>query len=488
MKNTNSILIVGGGTAALIAGIILKKKLNIQVDIVHSSNIGIIGVGESSTEHWREFCTFVGINHVEALVACNATYKTGITFKGWGKKTWIHHVNPDFAKKWGQYSPIYAKQIAEDSSYLAPDFIRNNKLPKHLLNKPEVWPANQFNFDTYKLNEYLTSIAKSFGINFFDDEINEIFLDDQGNIKNLKGNKFIYEYDFYLDCTGFKRLLMNKLGCEWQSFSKYLKTNSAIVFQTPDTDNYEVTVTAQAMDYGWMFRIPTYGRYGNGYVFDNNHITPEQAKQEVESKYFKDIDVRKVITFDPGQVKEPWIKNCVAIGLSGSFIEPLEATSISTTIQQAFILMHHLPFYDDKSIKRYNTSFTDILENIRDFIIIHYLNKSEKTNFWKEYNQIKLPDSLQENLDIWKHRLPIAEDFAHLSSYVLFHADNFTLALNGVDHFDKESIRKEYTAQNPYIQAESEKQLDYLKYQDGNTVCINHKDFVSLTRGVFNVN
>lgn len=281
---------------------------------------------------------------------------------------------------------------------------------------------------------------------------------------------------------------MNQLGCQWQSFSKYLKTNSAIVFQTPDTKNYEITVTAQAMDYGWMFRIPTYGRYGNGYVFDSNHITPEQAQQEIEKKYFPNVEVRKIITFDPGQVKESWIKNCVAMGLSGSFIEPLEATSISTTIQQAFVLMHYLPFYDEKSIKKYNTTFNHILENIRDFIIIHYLNKREDTNFWKEYNQIELPASLQENLDIWKHRLPIAEDFAHLTPYILFHADNFLLALNGVDHFNKESIRKEYMAQSPYIHYETEKQLKHLRYQDETTVCINHKDFVSLTREVYNAN
>lgn len=488
MKHVKSLLIVGGGTAALIAGLILKKKLNLKVDLVHSTDIGIVGVGESSTEHWRDFCTFIGIGQFEALKECNATYKAGIKFKGWSKKDWIHHVNAGFAKKWGQYSALYAKQIFTDDPFVAPSFINNDQLPKYLLNKPETWAANQFNFDTYKLNEYLTKIAKSFGINFYDDVIKDVSLNDQGEIESLTGDKLKYTYDFYLDCTGFRRILMNKLNCQWVSYEKYLKANAAIVFQTPDTENYPLTVTAQAMDYGWTFRIPTYGRYGNGYIFDKNHISPDQAKEEIERKYFKDIDVKKTIFFNPGQLKDPWIKNCCAIGLSGSFVEPLEATSISTTIQQAFLLMHYLPLYDEKTTKIYNDKFTGLLENIRDFIILHYLTKTDKTDFWREANAIDLPDALRENLQVWKHRLPIKEDFSHLTSYILFQADNFTLLLDSIGHFDKDSIQKEYSSQTPQIHYEVEKTLESLKFEDSNTVCINHKNFITLTREIYNVN
>ena len=488
MKKINSLLVVGGGTAALIAALIIKKKLNINIDIVHSSNIGIIGVGESSTEHWRDFCDFVGINQIEALVECNATYKAGIRFKDWSDKDWIHHVNKDFSKKWGQYAPVYALQVCKNDPYMAPVHYLNDKLPKWLLNKPDIWPANQFNFDTFKLNEFLTKIAKSWGINFFDDKILDASFNDAGEIGTLTGEQRNYTYDFYLDCTGFKRILMEKLGAKWISYKKYLKTNTAMVFPTPDTDNYPTTVIAQAMDYGWMFRIPTWGRYGNGYVFDSNYITPEQAKQEVESKFFKDIDVRKVVSFDPGHIDQPWIKNCCAIGLSGSFVEPLEATSISTTIQQAFLLMHYLPIYSEKETKAYNEKFTGLLENIRDFIILHYLVKKDSTEFWKEASAVELPDSLAVNLDIWRHRLPIYEDFSHLTRYILFGADNFTIILAGLNHFNRESIIKEYMAQSPVIHREAEKLLNFLKHSDDTDVYMKHKDFVKLTREHYNAN
>ncbi len=486
MKHVKSLLIVGSGTAALIAGLVIKRKLNIKVDIVHSSDIGIIGVGESSTEHWRMFCEYIGISHLEALVECNATYKAGIKFEGWSKKDWIHHVNSGFARKWGQYSAVYARQIFKEENYFAPSLIHNDQLPKYLLNKVDTWPANQFNFDTYKLNDYLTKLSKSFGINFFEDKIQDISLNEQGEIHSLTGEKRNYNYDFYLDCTGFKKVLMNKLECQWVSYEKYLKANAAIVFPTSDTENYPITVRALAMDYGWTFRIPTYGRYGNGYIFDKNHISPDQAKEEVERKYNIPIDVKKTIFFNPGQLKDVWIKNCCAVGLSGSFVEPLEATSISTTIQQALLLVHSLPLYDEKIIKGYNKKFTDLLENIRDFIILHYLTKTDRTEFWKEANSIELPDGLKENLDIWKHRLPIKEDFSHLTSYILFQADNFTLMLDSIDHFDKESIKKEYMSQAEQIHKEVEAQLESLKRDDASTISISHKKFVELTRELYN--
>jgi tryptophan halogenase len=487
MKQIRSILIVGGGTAALIAALMLKRKLNLQIDVVHSVNMGTIGVGESTTEHWRDFCEFIGINQIEALVECNATYKAGIRFKGWTKNgDWIHHVNAEYSKKWGQYAPVYARQIANNDPYMAPEYYLNDKLPKWLLNKPEIWPTNQFNFDTFKLGEYLTKIATSVGVNFYDDKILDVNLNDQGEISTIKGEKSTYDYDFYFDCTGFQRILMNKLGGEWESYSQYLKTNTAMVFPTGDADNYETSVTAHAMDHGWMFRIPTWGRYGNGYVFDKNHITPDQAKEEVERKLQKEIDVRKIISFDPGHLKSAWIKNCCAIGLSSSFVEPLEATSISTTIQQSFLLMHYLPQYNDSTIKTYNKKFTSLLENIRDFIILHYLVDRKDTEFWKEASSVDLPDSLAYNLEIWKHRLPIYEDFSDLTRYVLFGPDNFTLILAGLNHFDRDSIRKELEVQSPILIKEADRIVQQLKQSDSNNVYMKHKDFIKLTREYYN--
>lgn len=485
MKEINSILIVGGGTAALLAALILKRKINCKIDIVHSSTIGTIGVGESSTEHWRDFCDFVGINQIEALVECNATYKAGIRFKGWADNDWIHHVNDRFSKKWGQYSPLYALQISQNNRYLAPEHYLNDKIPTWLLNKPDVWPANQFNFDTFKLIEFLTKIAKSLDINFYEDKIVDVILDNAGFIDKVQGEKNHYKYDFYLDCTGFKKLLMEKLGGKWISYEKYLKTNAAMVFQTPDTDNYPTSVIAQAMDHGWMFRTPVWGRYGNGYIFNKHSISLDKAKEEIEAKTGFETNPR-VIYFDPGHIDTPWIKNCCAIGLSGSFVEPLEATSISTTIQQTFLLMHFLPIFDDKSVTLYNKKFTGFLENIRDFIVLHYLTNKHSTSFWTEASNIELPDSLKHNLDVWKNRLPIYEDFSHLTRYILFGPDNFTLALAGLGMFNIASIKKEFESQSLSLKEEAKKALQQIYITDNTDRYIKHKDFIRLTREYYN--
>ena len=217
---------------------------------------------------------------------------------------------------------------------------------------------------------------------------------------------------------------------------------SAVVFPTGDEENYNMWTLAKAMDYGWRFKIPVWGRHGNGYIFDSDYITAEQAKQELDIEFGKDVEIAKTFDFDPGAVDRAWIKNCVAIGLSGSFVEPLEASSIGTSIQQAFLLMHRLPNYNEKTIASYNKSFNDIMENIRDFIILHYLTKKDNTSFWKNASMISLPDSLQAKLELWRNKLPITEDFNSLSDYILFNASNHTMILSGLGLFNNKSIYK----------------------------------------------
>jgi tryptophan halogenase len=341
---------------------------------------------------------------------------------------------------------LYGKIIGDgkDSSEMSSPLIWNNLIQESADNDTNNFIVNQYHFNTNKLNDYLSKLASVRGINLIDDIINDVVLGDDGCIKSLTGENASYEYDFYIDSTGFKRLLMNKLGAEWQSHSQYLKMKSAIVFQLPEEEVTPMWTLAHAMDYGWLFRIPVYDRFGNGYIFDSDYINADQAKVEVEKYFGREITVGKQINFDPGALKNVWIKNCVAIGLSASFIEPLEASSIGTSIQQAFLLTHKLENYTEPVINSYNKSCTDILENIRDFVILHYLTKKNNTQFWKDVSKIELPESLQSKLDLWKHKLPISEDFSGLSSYVLFRDVNFILVMHGLGLFDANSIKKEY--------------------------------------------
>lgn len=479
------ILTVGGGTAGLITAIILKKHLNFQIDVVKSDKVGIVGVGEGSTEHFNEFLKVTGIDQYSILKECGATYKGGILFKNFSSKTYMHGVGFPFDSKTGQYSYVYGHQIGFNDDYLQSINVWNNKLPLWYLNKVENVPFNQFHFDTFKLNAFLIKYAKSIGINVYDDEITDVVLKQTGEIDYLTGEKEVYTYDFYIDATGFKRLLMSKLGAKWKSYSKYMRMNSAITFPTEETDEYNLWTLAQGLDSGWMFRLPVQGRHGNGYIFDDNYISMDEAKKEVEKVVGKEVEIGKVFKFDPGALEKAWIKNCVAVGLSSLFVEPLEASSIGSTIQQSFLLMHRISNYDEKSINSYNKSFTDLTENIRDFIVLHYISDRKDTKFWKDLSYSPIPDSLKENLEIWKHRLPIHEDFNTLSDYIMFQDSNFILVLEGQNLFNRESIKKEFL-QKPFAVVENAKLIvEKERHVDVNVKTIGHKDFIKVIKTYF---
>jgi flavin-dependent dehydrogenase len=482
MKQVNTITVVGGGTAGLITAIILKKRLNLNINLIYSKNIGIVGVGEGSTEHFRDFMEFVGIDQYELIKECDATYKCGIMFEGWGSKDYLHSVNEPFNQKYSQYNFVYAKQIAENSNYLNYKMYWDSELNSWFLNRRDEFPSNQFHFNTHKLNNFLTKIAEGLGICVHEDDISEVNLNETGEISSVRGSKQDYKSDFYIDATGFKRVLMSKLGAKWQSYSKYLKMNSAITFQTEDEQNYNYWTLSKAMDSGWLFRIPVWGRYGNGYIFDNNFLTPDQAKAEVEKLFGKTIEIGKSFNFDPGALDRVWIKNCCAVGLSSSFVEPLEATSIGTSIQQAFLLMHRILNYDNATIDNYNKSFNEIMGNIRDFICLHYVTDKQDTEFWKYIKTVEVPDSLKDLLSNWKYRLPIKEDFSNITDYRLFDADNFTLVLDGLNLINRGAIKSEYLSHQKSVQDLADSIINDRLNFENSIEKISHKHLIEKIR------
>jgi tryptophan halogenase len=482
MKQVKKILVVGGGSAGLMSALILNRHLDIQIDVVYSKNISVVGVGEGSTEHFRDFMDFVGIDQYTVIKECDATYKSGTMFQGWGHKDYLHSVIDQFSHRQGLYHTIYGKQISENNSYMNYDYFWKNRINKWFLNRKEFWPFNQFHFNTFKLNDFLIKLAKDRGIGIIEDDINSVNLDEYGYIKQLQGNAATYEYDFYIDATGFKRLLVNKLGAKWNSYSKYLKVKAAIVFPTEDENNYNLWTIAKAMDYGWAFRTPVWGRYGNGYIYDSDYITADQAKEEVEKLTGRKIEIGKEFKFDPGCLDNVWIKNCCAVGLSSSFVEPLEASSIGTTIQQTFLLMHRISNYDDKTAQEYNNVFRNIMENIRDFIVLHYITDKTNTDFWKDVKNIKIPDSLQDKLEKWQHHLPVSEDFTNDSNFILFKPANFILVMEGLNLFNRESIKREYQSLNSKTQLSTDNLLLEIIQQEKTIETISHKDMLQLIR------
>ena len=484
-KTPKSIAVVGGGTAGFVSALILKKKFpSLKISIIESSKIGIIGVGEGSTEHWRNFLNFLEIDYKEVFRECDSTLKCGIMFSNWAEKDYLHSIQVEYNQKFGQYSHVYANLIGRglDSTALSSGLSWNNQINRWFIDHADQCPTSQFHFNTNKLNSWLHKLAHKFDISIYDDEIVDIEIKEDGDIGTVFGNKRKYNYDFYIDSTGFKKVLISKLGAKWQSYSKYLKMKSAIVFPTGDEENYNNYTLARAMDYGWMFRIPVWGRYGNGYIYDSDYINEEAAKLEAEKYLGYTVDVAKKIDFDPGALDRVWINNCVAIGLSASFVEPLEASSIGTSIQQAFLLMYRLINYDQTTVDSYNNACTSILENIRDFVALHYYTNKTSSQFWKDIKNIDVPDKLQERLEMWRHRLPVSEDFSNDSRYILFSEDHHIMVLHGIGHFNAESIKKEFELQPMELKLTSDRIIADNKLQHDTVARISHKEYIKYFR------
>lgn len=487
------IAVVGGGTAGFVAALILKTSFpQYKVDVIRSTKIGTIGVGEGSTEHWTAFMDFVGIQAGNLVKEVDATFKTGIMFEDWSEKPYLQNVHDPFVGEHLGMPMMYAKLIGEnvDPRDLTGDYLWKNETPfgKFIEERPNDTGVSQYHFNTAKLNDYLTKFAINKGCSVTDDEIIDIHLNDLGEVDKLVGNKGTYDYDFYIDCTGFAKLLISKLGAKWNSYSKYLKMKEAIVFPTEYTNAIDpkgaeipIWTLAKAMNAGWMFRIPVYGRKGNGYIFDSDFITAEEAQKEAEAYLGHGVEVAKHIKFDPGALDRPWIKNVCAIGLSASFVEPLEASSIGTSINQSFLLAQRIVNYNEATIDRYNEEVGAIMDNIRDFIALHYISARRDTPFWQAVANMPLPESLEKNLAMWKDRMPVADDLTNKTKKVLFNEYNFAIVMHGLGLFNNDKILNQYNTLPEQVK-------DYVdnrcreKIEFDNIKAIPHKLMLNLLR------
>lgn len=477
MNKNDHIIIVGAGTAGLISALILKTRFpKKRIQVIESSKVGIVGVGESSTEHWADFCTFVGIELLDTILYANSTFKIGVYFDGWSEHDYMHSLGGPFVQTLGSYYQYYAHIIANQrppSEMQLPGDWRNEVNMGNFNHKSDS-PSNQFHFDTFALNNFLHTVAKVKEIEFIVDDLTSAKLCEKtGNIISVISAEREYTADFFIDCSGFAKLLMGKTyGIKWVSYAEYLPTNSAIAFATPEMDEYNKYTKSTARKYGWSWKIPVQGRTGNGYVFSDGFTSLEETKAEMEEAYGHEIEVARKFKFDPGRLEKAWHKNCYAVGLSQSFVEPLEATSISSIIQQMFCFMHFFPSNDADSCNKHVNA---IFDNIADYIRAHYLVKREDTPFWKYVKyDLKLTPKLEEYLMIWKHRLPNSSDV--ICPWGLFGSANYIDVLYGLGWFDVHAIRNEYLQYD--IQDQIHNQLEQNKAHNNNLLWMSHKLFI----------
>lgn len=432
----NNIGIIGGGTAGLVTALYLRKIYpKLKIDLVESKSIGIVGVGEGTTEHWRDFMVECNIMHSDLLKETDATFKYGINFKNWNgdNENFLHTVSSSYnIESSTRDKIIYAWLIAngKTAKSLTYDYIENN------LHRFPYWSVNQFHFDTFKLNEYLHKVCKNRSINIIEANIKNVSLTSNGFIdKLLTDDSRKLHYDFFVDCTGFHRLLLEKtLNVKWKDYTRYLPINKAIVFPCDRQEQLPSWTLAEALNNGWRWQIPTQSRFGNGYVFCDNFCTEDQALEEIETIFGK-IDNARSIKFSAGTLDQFWVKNCAGVGLATSFVEPLEASSIGFSIIQATLLTNYIGNYIPNTEnlyaqKEYNKNCSKIMDNILDFIALHYQGKRNDTEFWKYTKAMPKPDSLVEKLNLFKFIFPKDSQFDYKN--YMFKAANWIHVLHGL--------------------------------------------------------
>ena len=481
-KGTKSIVILGGGTAGWIAANSLATHWHdrgLDITLVESPDIGIIGVGEGSTPPLRIFLHNIGVEESDWMGRCDATYKTGITFRNWSTK-------PGFEEYFHPFQ-------CQPDDFTVPAFFHNSFLRRQgvdldghpsqfflgwhlaLQRLAPVAPPNfpfrmsyGYHFNSGLLGQFLQEWAAKKGVKYRQATVTDVVLDDQGYIDYLKtDSEETVKADFYVDSTGFRsRLLREALGVPFDSCEDVLFNDSAVVFPTEPDENPQPQTISTALKYGWAWKIPLTSRFGNGYVYSSRYVDDDDAEMEFREHLGlvdADVEARK-LKFPVGRVREHWVKNCLAVGLSQGFIEPLEATALDMVQETVFRFVEAANNGDmtDKYCDEYNAYVSKRFDAVRDYIVCHYrINTRSDTDYWRDAGtNDKISKSLREILTAWLQGKNITDELErqNLDAYFPSMSWNCLLAGKGIFPTD-EQVRPGNELANKYNLENIEKYL-----------------------------
>lgn len=410
------IVILGGGTAGWLTALFcLKLFPHNQITLIESKKIGILGAGEGSTPTLPYFLQRLDIDINDFLKKTGGTIKLGINFENWNgdNKNYFH----GFDDK-NNFDPFKVKNVFNNDCYTfyLKHLIKNNlnlddyiySYKTALKNKVDLDNTNYaIHFDASKTADYLKEKAIERGVNHHYSDLKDVKNKEDGSIEQLIfEDGYIQDCDFVFDCSGFNRLLIGKhFNSKWINYQKHLPIKKAIPFFLEQEKDIKPYTQAIAMKYGWLWKIPLQHRFGAGYIYDSDYITDEQAVDEVEKYLNKKINVNKIIQFDAGRYEKVWIKNCISIGLSSGFTEPLEATSIYIVYIQLTNITHFLNhLFDERNTnkEKYNEAIARLNDRILNFLYLHYMVKRNDTLFWKEFKNKNISP---KNFDILFNKL-----------------------------------------------------------------------------------
>lgn len=482
MQKPKRILIVGGGTAGWMAANLLAVRwTDIEICLLESSDIGIIGVGEGSTPHLRLFFDEAQIEESEWMPRCNATYKNGISFAGWSATPGFESYFHPFPAQTDDIftAPIFFNNIrarmqginanAHPDHYFLETYITQHNLGPIPAETFPFWVAYGYHFDSGLLGQFLAEKAISRGVKRIFGTVTEVVMNQDGELASVRlDDDSFLNADFFIDCSGFKSLLLQgALKATYTSFKENLFNNAAVVMPSAISDTIPPETKATALSNGWAWKIPLTNRFGNGYVYSSDYITPEQAETELRQHLgLQDSDVAaRHLKMKVGRVEKHWEKNCLAVGLSQGFIEPLEATALALSFEtiSRFIKHYENGLYTNKFEDIFNKEINIKFDGVRDYIVCHYkVNQRKDTDYWRDNaanNQIS--ENLNKILHLWQSSNDFAKDMHMQNLVVSYQPKSWACLLAGYGVFPE---LKPNNANSPHAASQNMAQLaDFIR-------------------------
>lgn len=415
-QKISKVVIVGGGTAGWMAAAALSKSLgkNLDIRLIESDEISTVGVGEATIPTLLTLHKLIDINEQEFMAAVQGTFKLGISFENWRAQgeNYIHSFGYTGKDCWAAgFQHFWLKGLSRGISADYGDYCTEHLAARK--NRFAVLPNSVLNYayhmDASLYARFLRTFAEGFGVIRTEGKIIGVATDaDSGYIESVTlESGEVVTGELFIDCSGFRGLLIEQtLHTGYEDWSHWLPCDSAVAVQTESVAEPIPYTRSIARDAGWQWRIPLQHRVGNGMVYCSRYKTDADARAMLlENIEGNTLTEPRVIKFRPGRRLKQWNKNCVALGLAGGFIEPLESTSIHLIQRGIIRLMQLFPIagINSSDIDEFNAQSDLELENIRDFIVLHYhVTERQDTQFWRHCRTMPIPPSLAHRIKLFR--------------------------------------------------------------------------------------
>ncbi len=386
----------------------------LQIELIESEAIGTVGVGEATIPAIKNFHELLELEESEFITAVQGTYKLGIEFENWGRlgDRYFHPFGPPGADSWAAQFHHY--WVRAEQGGAARDFgeysveaslARAGRFGFNGERKPNY----AYHFDAGRYATLLRAYSEAGGVHRSEGLVTDVTRHPEtGFIESvtLESGETVVG-DFFIDCTGFRGLLIEQeLQAGWEDWSHWLKSDSAVAVQTESVSAPVPYTRCTARSAGWQWRIPLQHRVGNGLVYCSDYIDADAARQQLLANLEGEpLTEPRLLRFRTGRRKRQWVGNCLALGLSSGFLEPLESTSIHL-IQNSiirFIKLFPAEAICPVEIEQFNREVRLEMEQIRDFIILHYhVNQRSDAPYWVENRAMEVPDSLRHKIELFK--------------------------------------------------------------------------------------